>query len=223
VTLQWAGLVLAVLTFGTIGLGHVAVRRLNYRYGTKPAPFFLVLGLGFLALSLLVKDNLALRDLEQVETDLKLAASRPEIDEVWAALIEAGHLRAKKGKGRRAARSQPISVTSPDGYTILVDRNSRQNDEVTFRRAKSDDWWFHARGVPGAHVIVRSQGGPLPPDTLRRAAQLAAYYSQKRTEADVLVDYTQRRHVRRIPRAAPGLVTYSQEKTVRVVPTGPDR
>jgi hypothetical protein len=59
VTLQWAGLVLAVLTFGTIGLGHVAVRKLNYRYGTKPAPVFLVLGLGFLVLSLPVTSNLA--------------------------------------------------------------------------------------------------------------------------------------------------------------------
>ena len=58
-TLQWAGLVLAVLTFGTIGLGHVMVRKLNYLYGTKPAPFFLVLGLGFLGLSLLATDNLA--------------------------------------------------------------------------------------------------------------------------------------------------------------------
>ena len=58
-TLQWAGLTLAVLAFGTIALGHVAVRRLNYRYGTKPAPFFLVLGLGFLGLSLLAADNLA--------------------------------------------------------------------------------------------------------------------------------------------------------------------
>ena len=58
-TLQWAGLVLAVLTFGTIGLGHVAVRKLNYRYGTKPAPVFLVLGLGFLVLSLPVTSNLA--------------------------------------------------------------------------------------------------------------------------------------------------------------------
>jgi hypothetical protein len=58
-TLQWAGLVLAVLTFGTIGLGHVAVRKLNYRYGTKPAPIFLVLGLALLGLSLLVKDSLA--------------------------------------------------------------------------------------------------------------------------------------------------------------------
>jgi hypothetical protein len=58
-TLQWAGLVLAILTFGTIGFGHVAVRKLNYRYGTRPAPFFLVLGLGFLGLSFLVTDNLA--------------------------------------------------------------------------------------------------------------------------------------------------------------------
>jgi hypothetical protein len=58
-TLQWAGLVLAALIFGTIGLGHVAVRKLNYRYGTKPAPFFLVLGLAFLGLSLLVTSNLA--------------------------------------------------------------------------------------------------------------------------------------------------------------------
>ena len=58
-TLQWAGLVLAALIFGTIGLGHVAVRKLNYRYGTKPAPFFLVLGLAFLVLSMLVTDNLA--------------------------------------------------------------------------------------------------------------------------------------------------------------------
>jgi hypothetical protein len=58
-TLQWAGLVLAALIFGTIGLGHVAVRKFNYRYGTKPAPFFLVLGLAFLGLSLLVTSNLA--------------------------------------------------------------------------------------------------------------------------------------------------------------------
>jgi hypothetical protein len=58
VTLQWAGLVLAVLTTGTIGLGHVAVRKLNYRYGTKPAPVLLVLGLAFLSLSLIAANNL---------------------------------------------------------------------------------------------------------------------------------------------------------------------
>jgi predicted ribosome quality control (RQC) complex YloA/Tae2 family protein len=103
-----------------------------------------------------------------------------------------------------------------------VGRNSRQNDEVTFRRAKGDDWWFHARGVPAAHVIVRSIGQSLPPDTIQRAAELAAHFSQLRNEAHVDVDYTLRRHVRRIPGAAPGLVTYSQEQTIRVTPREPD-
>jgi predicted ribosome quality control (RQC) complex YloA/Tae2 family protein len=166
--------------------------------------------------------NLALRDLEQLETDLDLAASRPEIDEVKAALVEAGHVRAKQGKALRTARSQPLSLNSADGVAILVGRNSRQNDEVTFRRANGDDWWFHARDVPGAHVIVRSAGQALLPATVQRAAELAAHYSRLRDESDVLVDYTRRRHVRRIPGAAPGLVTYTQELTIRVAPRGPD-
>jgi predicted ribosome quality control (RQC) complex YloA/Tae2 family protein len=168
------------------------------------------------------KVSLALRDLEQLATDLDLAASRPEIEEVRAALMEAGYMRLRKGKSVKPSRSQPLSLTSPDGFPILVGRNSRQNDRVTFQRAKADDWWFHARGVPGSHVIVRSEGESLPPDTIRRAAELAAYFSRSRDEADVLVDYTRRRHVRRIRGAAPGLVTYTREQGIRVSPRGPD-
>jgi len=152
---------------------------------------------------------LALADLEQLETDLQLAASRPDIEEVRAALVEAGHMRSSKGRRAKRPPSQPLSLTSADGLPILVGRNSRQNDEVTFRRAGSDDWWFHARGVPGAHVIVRAGEGELPPATLRQAA-------------DVRVDYTRRRHVRRVRGAAPGLVTYTREKSIRVAPRGPD-
>jgi predicted ribosome quality control (RQC) complex YloA/Tae2 family protein len=166
--------------------------------------------------------ELALRDLEQLETDLALASSRPEIEGVRAALVDAGHMPGKGKKRPRAAISKPLTVTSPDGFPILVGRNSRQNDEVTFRRAKSDDWWFHARGVPGAHVIVRSTGQNLPEGTIRRAAGLAAFFSSLRDEPSVPVDYTLRRHVRRIPGAAPGLVTYAQEKMIRVSPAGPD-
>ena len=166
--------------------------------------------------------ELALLDLEQLETDLALAASRPEVDQVRATLIEAGHLKAKRARRAKAAGSKPLSTISPDGWTILVGRNSRQNDELTFRRARSDDWWFHARGVPGAHVIVRAEGPELPPETVRRAAELAAYFSRLRGENHVDVDYAPRRQVRRIPRAAPGLVTYSAERTIRVVPRGLD-
>ena len=165
--------------------------------------------------------DLSLRDLEQIETDLDLAASRPEIEAVRAMLVDGGYLK-KRSRRAKAPRSQPLSLRSPDGLPVLVGRNSRQNDEITFRRAKGDDWWFHARGVPGAHVIVRTQGQPLPGDTIQYAAGLAAFYSRLREEADVAVDYTQRRQVRRIRGAAPGLVTYSGEQTVRVAPRGPE-
>jgi predicted ribosome quality control (RQC) complex YloA/Tae2 family protein len=106
--------------------------------------------------------RLALRDLEQLATDLALASSRPEIDEVRAALIEAGHVRARGGRAPQPDRSPALALVSPDGLPILVGRNSRQNDEVTFRRADGDDWWFHARGVPGAHVVVRTAGADRP-------------------------------------------------------------
>jgi predicted ribosome quality control (RQC) complex YloA/Tae2 family protein len=165
--------------------------------------------------------TLALQDLDQLETDLDLADSRPAIDEVRAALSDAGHVRSKRKRMPKPGRSQPLSLTSADGLVLLVGRNSRQNDEVTFRRAQGADWWFHARGVPGAHVIVRAEGRDLPPATIRQAAELAAHFSRLRNEADVAVDYTQRRYVRRIPRAAPGLVTYTHVQTIRVVPRGP--
>lgn len=166
--------------------------------------------------------TLSLQDLEQLETDLDLAANRPEIDEVRAVLVKAGYLKRKPGKRPKGPRSHPLSLTSPDGLSILVGRNSRQNDEVTFRRSKGDDWWFHARGVPGAHVIVRAEGQPLPPNTIRYAAKVAAYYSRSRGEAHVAVDYTRRRQVRRIRGAAPGLVAYAREQTIHVTPRSPD-
>jgi predicted ribosome quality control (RQC) complex YloA/Tae2 family protein len=166
--------------------------------------------------------TLALRDLEQLEVDLKLAASRPEVHEVREALLERGHV-PPKTRRRRAplARTEPLSLESPDRLTVVVGRNSRQNDQITFRLARGDDLWFHAQGVPGAHVIVRRGGQEVPNTTIRRAAELAAHFSPLRDEADAIVVYTERRHVRRVPGAAPGLVTYQHEGTIRVVPKGP--
>jgi predicted ribosome quality control (RQC) complex YloA/Tae2 family protein len=173
--------------------------------------------------ALLQEAELALSDLAQLETDLDLAASRPDVEAVRAVLVDAGHLRPGKSRVPGGAPAGPLSLLSPEGLPILVGRSSRQNDEVTFRRASADDWWFHAHGVPGAHVIVRGASDrDLPPGTVQRAAELAAHFSASRREPTVLVDYTRRRHVRRIPGAAPGLVTYSQERTIRVEPHSPD-
>ncbi len=167
--------------------------------------------------ALLQRAELEMRYLDQLETDLDLAANRPEIQEVEASLAEAGYVREKRRR-RKMARSQPLAVKSQDGLLILVGKNSRQNEEVTFRRAAPRDLWLHVRDAPGAHVIVKTGGREVPEATLRQAAQLAAYYSQARGSAHVDVAYTERRYVRPIKGAGPGLVTYTQEKTIRVAP-----
>ena len=106
---------------------------------------------------------------------------------------------------------------SADGLTILVGRTKEENDLVTFRLGNGRDWWFHVQGIPGSHVIVKSPDGEAPPQrTLREAAWLAAYYSTGRGQGRLDVDYTQRKHVRKIKGAEPGQVTYSQNRTLFV-------
>jgi predicted ribosome quality control (RQC) complex YloA/Tae2 family protein len=170
--------------------------------------------------ALLQRAEMEMRYLDQLETDLNLAANRPEIREVEACLADAGYIKEQRRRPK-AARSQPLAVHSKDGLLILVGRNSRQNEEVTFRQATPHDLWLHVRGAPGAHVIVKTGGQEVSEATLQQAAQLAAYYSQARGSARVAVDYTERRYVRRIKGAGPGLVTYTGEKTIRVVPRKP--
>ena len=97
-------------------------------------------------------------------------------------------------------------------------RNSRQNDLVTFDKGGSTDLWLHARGVPGAHVIIKAAGRDVPQHILERAASLSAYYSCARTEGRVIVDATLRKYVRKIKGGKPGMVTYRNESTVEVAP-----
>jgi predicted ribosome quality control (RQC) complex YloA/Tae2 family protein len=170
--------------------------------------------------ALLQRAELEMRYLDQLETDLNLAANQPDIQEVEACLVEAGYIREKRRR-RRVGHSQPLAMNSQDGLLILVGKNSRQNEELTFQRAAPNDLWLHVRGAPGAHVIVKTEGREVPEATLQQAAQLAAYYSQARGSARVAVDYTERRYVRPVKRAGPGLVTYTREKTIRVAPQRP--
>ena len=104
------------------------------------------------------------------------------------------------------------------GIAVLVGQSRRGNDRVTFREARPHDLWLHARGVPGAHVVIRASAPSVPERVLQAAAALAAAASAARHAATVAVDYTQRRYVRRIKGAPPGLVTYRQERTLHVTP-----
>ncbi len=160
--------------------------------------------------------------LAQLSADLAMATTRPEIDEVAAALAEAGYVRERTRPRSRPRPAKPLTVRSPDGFTVLVGRNSRQNEEVTFRMAAPDDLWLHVRGLPGAHVVIRSGGRAVPEATLEFAARLAAYHSSARGEPSVQVDWTQRKHVRRLPGGRPGMVRYSHEQSVVVPAALPD-
>jgi len=157
---------------------------------------------------------------------LEAADSLPALEALAEALPPgAGGLRRLLRGETPAARpaqdpsAGPMRRYSADGYAILVGRSAAENDRVTFRLAQGRDWWFHAQGVPGSHVVVLNPSGrALPPRTLHEAAWLAAYYSQARAAGSVDVDYAQRKHVRRVKGGEPGQVTYSQSRTLLARP-----
>lgn len=109
---------------------------------------------------------------------------------------------------------------SSDGYEILVGRASKDNDYITFRVAKSLDWWLHTADYPGSHVVVRNpkRGEDLPPRTLIEAAELAAKFSRAGQAGKVAVNYTLRKFVTKPKNAAPGLVRLASFKTIMVEP-----
>ena len=123
------------------------------------------------------------------------------------------------GKKRRPSQEpQPRRFQSPDGFTILVGTNGTMNDRLTFKVAAPDDVWFHARGEPGAHVVLRGASRQPSAEAIQLAANLAAKYSRARGSGSVTVDHTAVRNVRKIRGAPPGLVRYVNEQTVTGYP-----
>jgi len=158
--------------------------------------------------------------LRQLETDLQLAANWPEIGEVQDALQANGYWKGPRTARPTGGKSGPLKVATPEGMVIWVGRNARQNEEVTFGKGRPEDTWLHVRGVPGAHVVIKNGGRPVPASVLGRAAGLAAYYSASRSEGRVLVDVTERRFVRKIKGGKVGMVTYRNESPIEAVPKG---
>ncbi len=155
--------------------------------------------------------------LDSVAVALDQAAAPGEIDEIRQELIHSGYIK-EKSKRRPPPPAAPLTAAAPDGTPLLVGRNNRQNDLVTFKHAGPDDLWFHTKDIPGSHVILKTGGRPPSPEALAAAAQLAAYHSKARASATVPVDYTRRRHVRKPAGAKPGFVIYDHQKTIYVTP-----
>lgn len=165
--------------------------------------------------ALLADANIKVEYAEQILNDLALAENRAEIDAAIAAAREAGLIAGTKPRAK-IAPSAPREFTSRDGFTILVGKNARQNDELTFRRARPDDVWLHARNVAGAHVIIVRAGRDIPQTTIEDAALLAAQYSAARAETRVDVLVAPRKNVRRARGGRAGMVTVRDAQTINV-------
>ena len=165
----------------------------------------------FEALSQLTLETKAeVEHLESISTSLDIAQKEEDLVQIREELIESGYIRRKGGSRAKKVKitSVPFHYVSSDGYDIYVGKNNYQNEELTFRFASGGDWWFHAKGIPGSHVIVKSKGGELPDTTFEDAARLAAYYSKGRGSEKVEVDYTEKKNVKKPAGGKPGFVVY---------------
>ena len=158
--------------------------------------------------------------LESVLDAVGRASAYTDISDIRDELFEQGYISAPKTKGKqKALKSKPLEFLSSDGYTILVGRNNKQNDELTIKNAYSTDLWLHTKNIPGSHVIVRTNGqGEIPDQTLVEAAEIAAYHSKAKNASGVAVDYTLIKNIRKPNGAKPGFVIYDTNYTVFVTP-----
>ena len=154
--------------------------------------------------------------LETVETALALA-SLSEVAEIREELIQTGFIK-RRNREKIHKRKKPEKYLASDGKTIiLVGRNNLQNDELTFKIAKKDELWFHAKDIPGSHVVIT--GNLDPTDEVKTdAAELAAYYSKARLSNLVQVDMIEAKKLNKPTGGKPGFVTYTGQKTLRVTP-----
>ena len=158
--------------------------------------------------------------LESIQAALDIARQEEDLSDIRRELIEGGYIKGsaaerlqgknKNGKASRTqkSKSKPFHYISSDGFHIYVGKNNYQNDELTFKMANGGDWWFHAKGIPGSHVVLITEGKDVPDRTFEEAASLAAYYSKGKDQDKVEIDYLKRKDVKKPGGAKPGFVVY---------------
>ena len=149
-----------------------------------------------------------IKHLSSISTSLDIALKEEDLVQIKEELIESGYIRRKGNAKRERITSKPFHYISSDGYHIYVGKNNYQNEELTFRFAAGNDWWFHAKGIPGSHVVVKTNGEELPDRVFEEAGRLAAHYSQARGQEKVEIDYTQKKNVKKPNGSKPGFVVY---------------
>ena len=154
---------------------------------------------------------------ESVEYSLS-QANMDEIEDIREELVQAGFMK-RRSTDKRHKRKKPEQYLASDGKTIImVGRNNLQNDELTFKMAKKGELWFHAKDIPGSHVLIKDNLNPSD-EVKTDAAELAAYYSKSRLSNLVQVDMIEAKKLNKPTGGKPGFVTYTGQKTLRVTPT----
>ena len=169
--------------------------------------------------ALLKETDEEIQHLRSIQTALDIALQEEDLTQIREELMESGYIRKRpSGSKRPKITSKPFHYISSDGFHMYVGKNNLQNDELTFQFAKGNDWWFHAKGAPGSHVIVKADGVELPDRTFEEAARLAAYYSSLRDSEKVEIDYVEKKQVKKPNGSKPGFVVYYTNYSMMIEP-----
>ena len=158
--------------------------------------------------------------LESVSNSLDIAVSEADLAQIKEELIASGYIKRKSTgkKAKRQEKSKPFHYRSSDGFDIYVGKNNLQNEDLTFKVANGGDWWFHAKQMPGSHVIVKTNGAPMTDLAYEEAGALAAYYSAGKGSPKVEIDYLQRKNIKKPNGAKPGFVIYYTNYSLTAIP-----
>lgn len=168
--------------------------------------------------SLIKNGEEEMRYIDSVFDALTRADSESDINELRAELAEQGYIKSSRIKGKPPKALPPIRFISSDGYEILVGRNNRQNDKLTLKESNKTDIWLHTQKITGSHTVIRCRGEIPPERTVKEACMIAAYHSSARESSNVPVDYTEIRYVKKPSGAKPGMVIFTNYRTVYVTP-----
>lgn len=161
------------------------------------------------AVNALIKEvNEEIEHLYSIQNSLEIAQNDDDLSQIKEELSESGYIKKHTSGKKVKSKSKPFHYVTKEGFHIFVGKNNIQNEEITFNLANGNDWWFHAKKIPGSHVIVKTEGKELPDSVFEDAARLAAHYSKARGESRIEVDYVRKKEVKHPNGSKPGFVVY---------------
>ena len=156
--------------------------------------------------------------LENILFSIEECETTDDLNDIYNELIAEG-LMKRKSKVNKSKETRPITTfISSAGHEIFVGKNNIQNDMVTFKIGKKEDYWFHAKNMPGSHVVIKTNGDELTDEEYMEASRIAAFFSKGKNSSTVEVDYTKKSNVKKPPNAKPGFVIYDTNYSMLVEP-----